>query len=316
MATSLPEALVSRFAVAVRDVLWYRKRVERFLERAGVPPAIMADVRREASAPTITKCLRVIDLLEQSDAAGATVIQRLLTEIAEYSDLSHLQESAKRQAARASQAALKEEIRAYADRKRYQEQKERDEYQDRQRRRQSKPLDHQRLQAFRDRFDHAFGLPDLQLRGNEFEALLNEVFDYYCPESRGPFRRDGEQVDGHFRYDGHDYFCEIRWRAEQTDAAAVSVLRDRAAAGFGGDVRALFISFTGFTSECLLAMERRAGQERVILMDGVDLRAVLNVDIGFDDLLREKLAMAVRHQRAFISARDVILARVEGRRPA
>lgn len=46
MTDRMPEALVSRFAVAVRDVLWFRDRVERFLERAGVPRAIMADVRR------------------------------------------------------------------------------------------------------------------------------------------------------------------------------------------------------------------------------------------------------------------------------
>jgi hypothetical protein len=309
MPTNLPEALVSRFAVTVRDVLWFRDRVDRFLERGGVSAAIMADVRRDAKVPTIKKCLRVVDLLEQSGAAGSAVLQRLITEIADYSDLSHL-DSIKQSAARASQTALKSEIRAYADRKKYQERKEREEHRDREQRSRPKPLDHAKLQAFRDRFDAAFVMTDRQARGNQLEALLNDVFDYYCPESRGAFRREGEQVDGHFRYDGHDYFCEIRWRDEKTDAAAVSVLRDRAAAGFGGDVRALFISFNGFTPECLAAMEARAGQERVILMDGLDLRAVLNVDLGFDDLLREKLAMAVRFQRAFVSAREVILGRM------
>ncbi len=309
----LPEALVSRFAIAVRDVLWFKKSVSRFLERAGVPPAIMTELRQSADEPTVPKCLRVIDLLEQSGPDGAKVIQRLMREISEWSDLGHL-DADKRLKAKASQLQLKNEIRAYADRTRYVQEQERKQHREREGHGRPHSLDHQRLQAFRENFDATFAIANRKARGNALEALLNDVFDYYCPESRGPFRRDGEQVDGHFRYDGHDYFCEIRWREEQADAAAISVLRDRAAAGFGGDVRALFVSFSGFTQECLESLAHRAGQERVILMDGVDLRAILNADLAFDILLGEKLAMAVRHQRAFVSAREIVLARIERER--
>jgi hypothetical protein len=312
MADRLPEALVSRFAVALRDVLWFRDRVERFLQRAGVPPAIMRDVRASRSDATIKKAQRVIDLLEQSGASGATVIQSLFTQLADWSDLSHL-DGEKRKLALRSQHALKEEIKAYADRRRYVEQKELEQHQEREARGRPRPLDHARLQQFRERFDTAFQMTDAQARGNVLESLLNEVFDYYCPDNRGPFRRTGEQVDGHFRYDGHEYLCEIRWRAEQAIAADVSVLRDRATAGFGGDVRALFVSFNGFTPECLESLKARAGQERVILMDGVDLRAVLNSDLAFDVLLSEKLAWAVRQQRAFVPVREIVQARIDGR---
>src|SRR5207253_10819094 len=121
----------------------------------------------------------------------------------------------KKKLALLSQSALKDEIRAYADRKRYLQQKERDQHQEREAKGRPRPLDHARLQDFRDRFDTAFAMSDPQARGNAFESLLNDVFDYYCPDNRGPFRRVGEQLDGHFRYDGHDYFCEIRWRAER-----------------------------------------------------------------------------------------------------
>ncbi len=312
VADRLPEALVSRFAVALRDVLWFRPKVERFLERAGVPTAIMSDVREHRLDPTIKKAQRVIDLLEQSGPSGIAVIQRLFTELAEWTDLSHL-ESEKQKAAARSQSALREEIKAYADRTRYLQQKERDQHQEREAKGRPRPLNHARLQGFRDRFDAAFAMTDRQARGTSFEALLNDVFDYYCPDNRGPFRRAGEQLDGHFRYDGHEYFCEIRWRSAQAIAADVSVLRDRAEAGFCGDVRALFISFNGFTAECLEALKSRAGHERVILMDGVDLHAVLNSDLAFDVLLSEKLARAVREQRAFVPAREVILERMEGR---
>jgi hypothetical protein len=310
MADRLPEALVSRFAVALRDVLWYRERVDRFLERAGVPSAIMADIRANRSGPTVKKAQRIMDLLEQSGTSGLTIIQHLFTQLADWKDLSHL-DPEKGRAALASQKALKDEIRVFADRKRYIEQKERDQHRERETRGRPRPLDLVRLQEFRDQFDAAFVMQDPQARGNALESLLNDVFAYYCPDNRGPFRRVGEQVDGHFRYDGHDYFCEIRWRNKQATASDISVLRDRAAAGFGGDVRALFISFNGFTLECLESLNTRAGQERVILMDGVDLRAVLASDLAFDVLLSEKLARAVREQRAFVPTREIVLARIE-----
>src|SRR5687768_9993795 len=99
MSDRLPEALVSRFAVAVRDVLWFRNRVERFLERAGVPSSIMAEVKASASLPTVKKCLRVVDLLEQSENQGMKIIERMIHEISEWADLSHL-EPAKRSIAR------------------------------------------------------------------------------------------------------------------------------------------------------------------------------------------------------------------------
>lgn len=94
-------------------------------------------------------------------------------------------------------------------------------------------------------------------------------------------------------------------------AAARSHGHERAAAGFGRDVRALFVSFNGFTSECLDSLKTRAGQERVVFMDGVDLRGVLNSDLAFDILLSEKLAGAVREQRAFAPVREIVQARIE-----
>lgn len=305
----LPEALVSRFAVATRDVLWFKNKVLEFFERAGVPSPIMRDLRAEKDSPTIKLCHRLVDLLEQMGADGQKVLQTLFTQVSERADLSHLKPE-KRATAREAQEALKAEIRAYADQKKFFQRQEREQQQEREARQQIRAIDHKKLESFRERFDRIFALSDEQKRGNEFEQLLNDIFDYYCPKNRGPFRREGEQVDGHFQFDGHHYFCEIRWRSEKANAADISVLRDRAAAGFGGDVRALFISFNGFTSECLAALSKRAASERVILMDGMDLRCVLNSDIAFDVLLDEKLAYAVREDRPFVSAREIIMNRL------
>jgi hypothetical protein len=111
-----------------------------------------------------------------------------------------------------------------------------------------------------------------------------------------------------FYFDKHWYYVEARWKDEKANAADISVLRDRAKNAYGGDTKALFISFNGFSADCLESL-KGPHDERVILMDGYDLRCVLNCDIPFDVLLAEKQADVVQNQRAFISAGDIIARR-------
>ena len=108
-----------------------------------------------------------------------------------------------------------------------------------------------------------------------------------------------------FFFDKHWYYVEIRWRKEKASAADVSVLRDRAKSAFGGDTKALFISFNGYSEDCLMSLIGK-GDERVILMDGYDLRSVLDCSIAFDVLLACKQADIVQNQRPFIGVAEIL----------
>jgi len=134
---------------------------------------------------------------------------------------------------------------------------------------------------------------------------MNEIFAYYTSRSDGPFRRTGEQIDGLFYFDNHPYFVEIRWKKEKTKASDISVLRDRATAGFGGDTKAVFISFEGYSQECYQQLNGRTG-ERVLLMDGSDIIVLLAGEIAFDVLLAEKLMDLAKGNRPFVSASEII----------
>ena len=90
----------------------------------------------------------------------------------------------------------------------------------------------------------------------------------------------------------------------------MSVLRDRAKSGYGGDMKAVFISFNGFTSECIETLTGK-DEERVVLMDGIDLHCVLDGLIGFDVLLVEKQAELVRSQRPLVGAQEIISKRLQ-----
>ena len=79
---------------------------------------------------------------------------------------------------------------------------------------------------------------------------MNEVFGYYSQRSEVRFA-ELESNSMVFSFWTPPYYVEIRWKKKKANAADISVLRDRARAGFGGDTKALFISFEGFSPECL-----------------------------------------------------------------
>lgn len=201
--------------------------------------------------------------------------------------------------------ALREAYKRYEAQEDYQKEQERKMHAERAERSRLTKLDHVKLQSFRDEFDCIHALKNRQERGNQFQDLMNKIFDYYCEDSRGPFERTGEQIDGLFYFDKHWYYVEIRWRKDKASAADVSILRDRARNAFGGDTKALLISFNGFSQDCMDSLSTQ-GDERVILMDGFDLRCVLDCQIAFDVLMAEKQTELVMNKRPFVSAKEII----------
>ncbi len=215
--------------------------------------------------------------------------------------------------AKESVSALKKAYEEYRAEREFQERKAREEWEakaqsDRVERTAVKQVDHATLQKLRDRFDAIYILPDEQERGNKFQDLMNDLFKLYAMLSKGPFSRTGEQIDGHFYLDNHPYYVEVRWKRKKTNAADISVLRDRATSGFGGDTKGLFISFEGFSPDALENLTGKSG-ERVVLMDGGDIHSVLEGRIGLDVLLMEKQMDLSRGNRAFVSAYEIIAER-------
>jgi len=305
----LPQDLANLLAIAIRDIIWFQKNVRSFLAESGVPNSILieADAMRRDKKATIPIIHHVLDRLAENGAGGFTVARKMLTRIFYWNDLHSVPQDRKESAVKSLQA-FREGYERFRKQHEYQEEVERASHDDRTQRSSLRKIDHQRLQSFRTQFDKIYPMTDRQQRGNEFQTLMNEVFDYYSEQSKGAFNRTGEQIDGLFYFDKHWYYVEVRWKTEQAIAADISVLRDRAKSAYGGDTKALFISFNGFSPDCLESL-KGPHDERVILMDGYDLRCVLNCDIAFDVLLAEKQADVVQNQRSFIGAADIIARR-------
>lgn len=303
----IPQDIAKLLAVAIRDVIWFRRDVKSFLKDCGVPQPFLGQAQKlcDGGEPTVKVIHFVLDKLDMAGEAGELPQRMMLTKIVKWKDFHTIQ--ADRQAkAKESVKAIQKAYEQFAAERQYeQEQTEKKMHAARETRGKMQDLDHEKLKGFRDEFDAVWVMSDPNERGNRFQDLLNRIFKYYSENSQGDFNRKGEQIDGLFYFDKHWWYVEIRWKKEKGKAADISVLRDRAKDAFGGDTKALFISFNGFSEDCFDSLNNKS-DERVILMDGTDLRDVLDCAIAFDVLLAEKQADIVRKQRPFVTAREII----------
>jgi len=311
----VPQDIANPLAVAIRDVLWYKPKVLAFYKDCDLPQPLLAKVaKQQADTPTIKTAHFILEQLAEYGDEGWVVAKRILTKMNYWKDIQSVPRD-RRQQAEESLAAFRavwKEFKAQQDQEESSEREERERamQKEREARGQITKLDHAKLQAFRDEFDAVYVLPTKKERGDRFETLMNDIFSYYSERSEGPFQRTGEQVDGLFYFDKHWYFVEIRWKSEKSNAGDVSVLRDRATRSFGGDTKALFVSFNGFSADCLTSVGG-GDYERVILFDGSDLRCVLDCQIAFDVLLAEKQIELVKNKRSWVSAFEIIRRRAD-----
>lgn len=297
----LPQDIANLLALCIRNLIWYKDSIISFFEECDVPSHIIIQVKRQKDIPTLKLVPMVLERLYEKGDEGFQIARIMLTKIFYWKDIHSVPQDRKDEAI----ASLKELQKAY---KLYiaQEQHEREKSTqiEREERLSIKPVDHKVLQDFRDRFDDVFFLEPRE-RGDSFEKLMNDIFSYYFPKAFHGFNRTGEQIDGQFYFDGHWYYIEVRWRDDPAKAADISVLRDRARSAFAGDVRAVFISYTGFTQDCIDSLTGKS-EERVILLTGYDLRSVLECDIALDILLHDIQAYLVKYNKPYVSAIEII----------
>jgi hypothetical protein len=296
----LPQDISNLLAVCIKNLIWYKDNIYSFFRECEVPNSILVQVKKRREEPTLKLVPFVLEELYKKGDEGFLIAKKMLTKIYYWKDIHSIPPERKDDAIN----SLKELQKAYKTHM-AQEQylKEKEAQTERERRLEISKIDHRKLEEFRDRFDQIYFM-EPHKRGDAYEILMNDIFKYYFPKAFEGFNRTGEQIDGQFYFDGHWYFIEVRWREQPASAADISVLRDRASKGFAGDVRAVFISYNGFSPDCLESLD--ASAERVILLTGYDLRSVLECEIALDVLLHDIQAYLVKYKKAYISAIEII----------
>ena len=135
--------------------------------------------------------------------------------------------------------------------------------------------------------------PDRQGRGYELEKLVARLIKISLGNCHPSYRTkqvwaDGSiaQIDAAFCHLDTQYFrVETKWKSEPIEPADIVLFRDKLeVVGVGG----LFISVNGFTPEAIAKAAALRSEREILLMDGEELKIILNDCPSFDEALRSK----------------------------
>lgn len=141
-----------------------------------------------------------------------------------------------------------------------------------------------------------------QARGYAFEKFLKDAFDKSGLQGRASFRLQGEQIDGSFLLGSETYLLEAKWQNERSPADHLHSFNGKVEQK-AGYTRGLFLSYTGFTEEGLVAFGGRG--RRIICMDGLDLHDLLEQEIPLNNVLEQKVRRFAETGFPFIPVRDL-----------
>lgn len=132
-----------------------------------------------------------------------------------------------------------------------------------------------------------------QRRGYKLEDLFFDLLQFSEFEYSRPYRTpDGEQIDGHFKYEKFDYLVEAKWIDGLTKQKDLSIF-DGKIRGKAQSTRGFFISANGFDEN---AVNKFSGDApRIVLMEGQDLAMILSGQFTFFDAMKAKVNAIVRY---------------------
>jgi hypothetical protein len=145
-------------------------------------------------------------------------------------------------------------------------------------------------------------------RGYWLENFLFNVFSLYNIPVEASFKRNegGEQIDGAFKLGDLYYLVECKWTEKLTDIRQLDTLLGKLHRS-GKQTMGLFLSINGW-SENVVPLLKQNGEKSIILMDGYDLRCVLdeNFSLGLEHLLQAKLKHLNLYNEPFYGARNLL----------
>jgi len=145
-------------------------------------------------------------------------------------------------------------------------------------------------------------------RGFRLEKLLTDVLRLYEIPARRSFKRNegAEQIDGAFELRGWYYLVECKWTEKLTDIRQLDSLYGKVNRS-GQQTLGLFLSINGWSNFVASSLKQNT-QKSIILMDGFDLRCVLdeNYELDLKDLIFKKLEALNLEGEPFYSAKQVL----------
>ncbi|MCO5946621.1 restriction endonuclease [Mucilaginibacter flavidus] len=159
------------------------------------------------------------------------------------------------------------------------------------------------IEALKSKFMLLATEPNVQKRGRELEGFLNELFTLFDLEPKRSFALNDEQIDGAFTFENSDYLLEAKWQKRPIETGDLKKFAGTLASKLKNTL-GLYVSIDGFTQGAReLSGQNAAG---MILMDGMDLNAVLEDRIDLHQLLFRKRRHAAETGEIYFSVTKIL----------
>ena len=154
------------------------------------------------------------------------------------------------------------------------------------------------LAGLREEFFQLAAEKDRNKAGLALERLLNRLFETFQLRPRQPYRVVGEQIDGAFELDGHNYLVEAKWVADPLPEADLLVFRGKIE-GKSTFTRGVFVALNGISSQARVAITQGKAPSFFVI-DGHDIMMILSEAISLPDLLRRRVRLLAEEGRVCV----------------
>jgi hypothetical protein len=154
------------------------------------------------------------------------------------------------------------------------------------------------LAGLKEEFFQLAAEKDRNKAGLALEGFLNRLFETFQLHPRQPYRVVGEQIDGAFELDGHNYLVEAKWVADPLPEADLLVFRGKIE-GKSTFTRGVFVALNGISSQARFAITQGKAPSFFVI-DGHDIMMILSEAMSLPELLRRRVRLLAEEGRVCV----------------
>ncbi len=297
MSKRLSAVAIQALKEALCNIYWYKSDLKSFLQNCIMDKNVIISVNWDNYKRQIVS--DVVDILCADQERYLGDLRRLLHEACKMDSFKHLEqlEDGKRKMQQASIAvqALKEMVGNH-DQKVKEEREMAERRKEAMEKLKSSKAVLQKLELIKDTYFKLVTSKDPQSRGYELEKVLYDIFALFDLDPKASFRNVGEQIDGAFTLEGTDYLFEAKWTNRFINSEDLDSFKGKIGRKLDNTL-GLFLSINGFSEDAIKI--HSSGRSTIILMDGIDLMAVLEGRIDFVSMLTRKRRHAAQTGNIF-----------------
>lgn len=295
---------VQQLKEALCNIYWYKSDLKSFLISCINGKEIIYRTNWDNYKRQIVS--DIVDELVSDQEKYLGDIRRLLHEVSKMESFRHLEQldDGKRKAERAriSVFELKRIIEDHDQKKREEDEIRKKRLENHEKIQKSQAVI-SRLDDIKERYSKLITSKDHHARGFELEKVLYDIFELFDLDPKASFRNVGEQIDGAFSLDGTDYLFEAKWQKYAINAADLDAFSGKISRKLDNTL-GLFLSINGFSEDAVKI--HSAGRSTILLMDGIDLLAVLENRIDFVSLILRKKRHAAQTGGIYLKVMEIL----------